>query len=155
MPKAADLYTNQMGKVLVLAPTATGQLRHLVESRTVVLSKGGEAIQALKRWIFADIPHDTLKDQWGNPYDHQVHTLLAGPLSAGKALVAGLREQGFSISEEGEFFVPFQTLNPYDVASSDDLRHRHPRAFALARRENPSAGQLVTSIRDSMMAGGF
>lgn len=152
MTEPADLYMNAIGHVMVLAPTPDGRLSHLVEERNVVLERGGERVKAMTRWIFGDFPRNTLRDDWGNPFDHQVHTLLAGSLAAGEALVRELRAEGLRVSEEANLFVPFQTLDVWDLEGSDELRHRHARAFAIARRERPSARDIMTSLRDSMVA---
>ena len=153
MQTPTDFFFNQMGDVLVLAPAPTGRFRHMVEERVVALSRGAEPSKALSRWIFADIPERTLVDEWGNHYDHQVHFLLAGDLSAGKELLQALEGEGFVVARAEDFFVPFQTLDPSDRESSDELRQRHARAFALARRERPTVRQLATSIRDSIVVG--
>ncbi|MEL6181743.1 MAG: hypothetical protein AAFS10_22475 [Myxococcota bacterium] len=149
-----DFFFNQMGNVLVLAPAPSGRFRHLIEERHVALNQGSDPTKALSRWIFADIPERTLTDDWGNPYDHQVHFLLAGDLEAGKGLMQALESEGFVLDQAEEFFVPFQTLDPNDRESSDALRQRHARAFALARRERPTVRDLATSIRDSIVVGG-
>ncbi len=151
MSRTADLYVNRMGNVFVLAPAAEGRLGHIAATRKVALERHGEVKQSLCRWIFADIPKNTLTDEWGNAYDHQVHFLLAGTVAEGEELVQALVEEGFQVQDAPHLFVPFQTLNPADSASSDALRVRHPRAFALARRERPSVRQLVTAIRDSVL----
>lgn len=153
MSRPADFYVNRRGSVLVLAPSREGRLAHLAETRRVVLDRDGEVVNALCRWIFADLPRLTLRDAWGNPYDHQAHTLLAGSLADGEDLMRGLVEQGFSVVDAPDFFVPFQTLGFTDAEDSDLLRVRHPRAFALARRERPTSAQLVTWIRDTMVVG--
>lgn len=153
MSRPADFFVNRRGSVLVLAPSRDGRLAHLAETRRVTLDREGETINALCRWIFADLPRLTLRDDWGNPYDHQAHTLLAGTLADGEELVRSLVEQGFSVVDAPDFFVPFQTLAFTDPEDSDLLRSRHPRAFALARRERPTTAQLVTWIRDTMVVG--
>ena len=151
--RPADLFVNRRGAVLVLAPSREGQLAHLADTRRVVLDREGDAMNALCRWVFADLPKGTLRDEWGNPYDHQAHTLLAGSLADGEELVRAMVENGFHVVDAPDFFVPFQTLDFTNAEDSDQLRVRHPRAFALARRERPSTHQLVTSIRDSMVVG--
>jgi|GEM_PF-3394418 len=153
MSRPADFFVNRRGSVLVLAPSRDGRLAHLAETRRVALERDGEPMNALCRWIFADLPRLTLRDAWGNPYDHQAHTLLAGSLADGEELMRGLIEQGFSVEDAPDFFVPFQTLAFTDPEDSDQLRLRHPRAFALARRERPTSAQLVTWIRDTMVVG--
>jgi len=153
MSRPADLHVNRRGAVLVLAPSRDGRLAHLAETRQVVLDRDGEAMNALCRWIFADLPRNTLRDEWGNPYDHQAHNLLSGSLADGEDLMRALVEQGFSVVDAPDFFVPLQTLGFTDVDDSDQLRTRHPRAFALARRERPTTGQLATWIRQSMVVG--
>ena len=153
MSVPADFHVNRRGPVLVLAPSREGRLAHLAETRRVVLDRNGETVNALCRWIFADLPRGTLRDDWGNAYDHQAHTLLAGALADGEELVRALVEQGFNVQDAPDFFVPFQTLAFDDSEDSDLLRRRHPRAFALARRERPTAAHLVTWIRDTMVVG--
>jgi len=153
MSRPADFHVNRRGPVLVLAPSRDGRLAHLAETRRVALDRDGEPMNALCRWIFADLPRNTLRDEWGNAYDHQAHTLLAGTLADGEDLMRALVEQGFSVVDAPDFFVPFQTLAFTDAEDSDLLRVRHPRAFALARRERPTTGQLVTWIRDTMVVG--
>jgi hypothetical protein len=153
MSRPADFYVNRRGAVLVLAPSRDGRLAHLAETRRVVLDREGEAVNAICRWIFADLPRHSLRDEWGNAYDHQAHTLLAGSLADGEELVGALLEQGFTVVDSPDFFVPFQTLAFTDAEDSDLLRARHPRAFALARRERPTTGQLVTWIRDTIVVG--
>jgi hypothetical protein len=149
MSRTADLYVNRMGKVFVVAPSEKGRLGHIADTRKVALERHSEPKPSLCRWIFADIPKGTLTDEWGNAYDHQVHFLLAGTVAEGEELVQALVQEGFHVQDAPDLFVPFQTLNPADSASSDALRVRHPRAFALARRERPSVRQLVTAIRDA------
>ncbi len=153
MSHPADLYVNRRGPVLVLAPSRDGRLAHLAETRRVVLDREGETMNALCRWVFADLPKGTLRDDWGNPYDHQALTLLAGSLADGEELIRAMIELGFNVVDAPDFFVPFQTINITDAEDSDQLRNRHPRAFALARRERPTPTQLVTWIRDSMIVG--
>lgn len=148
-----DLYLNHIGHVLVLGPTPGGRLGRIAEERTVALHRGGPTSIALSRWIFADLPLQTLLDEWGNPYDHQVHGLLAGDLQDGLLLLKELREAGFAIEAAEDFFVPFQTLDPHDRDSSDQLRERFPRAFALARRGRPTLRELITIQRDSALLG--
>lgn len=153
MSRTADFFVNRRGSVLVLAPSREGRLAHLAETRRVALERDGEPMNALRRWIFADLPRHTLHDAWGNLYDHAAHSLLAGTLADGEELARALVEQGFVVSDAPDFFVPFQTLAFTDPEDSDLLRLRHPRAFALARRERPTSAQLVTWIRDTMVVG--
>ena len=153
MSRPADFHVNRRGPVLVLAPSREGRLAHLAETRRVMLDREGETVNALCRWIFADLPRSTLRDAWANPYDHQAHTLLAGTLADGDELVRALVDQGFHVQDAPDFFVPFQTLAFDDPEDSDLLRLRHPRAFALARRERPTAANLITWIRDTMVVG--
>ena len=153
MTQPADLFVNQLGHVLVVAPTREGRLRQFAEERNVVLDRGGERLKALARWIFADFPTRTLMDDWGNSYDHAVHTLIVGTLDEGRAFVEELSEQGFDARTEVGFFVPFQTIDPNDREGSDLLRVRHARAFAIARRETPSATDIITAFRDSVVVG--
>ena len=151
---APDLFTNCIGPVRVVAPAPGGRLSHLVEERNVIFQRDGTVIErGLTRWIFADIPRQTLTDDWGNHYDHQVHSLLVGDLDAGDAFIEALTQQGFVVEEADQLFVPLQTLDPLDAKGSDQLRHNNPRAFALARRESPQIGDLVTNLRDSMVLG--
>lgn len=152
---APDLFTNRIGPVCVVSPAPGGRLSHLVEERNVIFQRDGTVIErGLTRWIFADIPRQTLTDDWGNTYDHQVHSLLVGDLSAGEAFIEALSQQGLVVEEAEQLFVPLQTLDPSDAEGSDRLRHNNPRAFALARRESPQIGDLVTNLRDSMVLGG-
>ena len=148
----ADLYINKIGNVLVVAPAEQGKLKHLVEKKNVVFyPEKGETVAALTRWIFADLAIATLEDQWGNLYDHQVHSLLAGTLADGQAFLEALSESGFIIDEQNDMFVPFQKIDLQSAESSDQLRTAHPRAFALARRGKKGASALVTDIRDSAL----
>ena len=131
-----DLYTNRIGDVLVVAPALEGRLSQLAEQRNVVFGRDqGEQQKGLTRWVFANIPKNSLSDQWGNPYDHQVHTLIVGTLQEGNNFIAQLKDRGFHVNAASDMFVPFQTLNINDRQSSDSLRTSHPRAFALSRRE--------------------
>lgn len=148
-----DLYLNHIQNVLVIGPAPQGRLGRIAEERTVALHRGGPTSTALSRWIFADLPRQTLRDEWGNPYDHQVHTLLAGTLQQGLDFINDLKAAGFLIEQADEFFVPFQTLDPNDRDSSDQLRERFPRAFAIARRERPALRELITILRDSALLG--
>ena len=149
-----DLYTNRLGDVLVVAPALEGRLSQLAEQRNVVFGRGqGDQQESLTRWVFADIPKNSLSDQWGNPYDHQVHTLIVGTLQEGNNLIAKLKDRGFHVNSASEMFVPFQTLNIHDRESSDSLRTSHPRAFALSRRERPELNKLITALRDSVVIG--
>ena len=151
---APDLFTNRMGSVLVVAPAPGGRLSHLVEERNVIFQRDGSVIErGITRWIFADLPRRTLRDDWGNVYDHQAHSLLVGDLEAGEAFLQALSEQGLVVEDADQLFVPLQTLDPHDQQTSDRLRHQNPRAFALARRETPKIGDLVTSLKDSMVLG--
>ncbi len=151
MSRNADLYVNRMGPILVLAPASGGKLSHIAETRKVALQRDGEVQSGLCRWIFADIPRNTLEDAWGNRYDHQVHSLLAGTVAEGEELIKALVHEGFRVEDSPDLFVPFQTLDARDAETSDQIRVRHPRAFALARRERPTMRQLVTAIRDSVL----
>ena len=148
----ADLFMNKIGSILVVAPTPTGKLSHMVEMKKVIFYQQiGETVDAITRWIFADLPVETLQDQWGNRYDHQVHSLLSGSLADGQLFLEMLSDNGFIIDEEQDMFVPFQRINISSQESSDTLRHSHPRAFALARRGKKSIRVLVTDIRDSVL----
>jgi len=150
----ADFLTNQIGTVLVVVPTNKGRVAHISEHRQIVFERDGNVLEAgLTRWIFADIPSKTLTDNWNNTYDHQVHFLLAGTLQAGKEFVAELKEQGFLVEQAERLFVPFQTLDPHNQVSSDQLRQHHPRAFALARQDQPNTHLLITALRDSIVIG--
>ena len=147
----SDLFVNQIGSVMVVAPTPTGQLQELVQKKVVAFYEKKDEVPALTRWIFADFPQGTLVDQWGNRYDHQVHSLLAGSLDDGRRFLELLTESGFIVSQAEDFFVPFQKLDINSEESSDGLRKAHPRAFALAIRGRKSALALVTDIRDSII----
>ena len=148
----ADLFMNKIGSILVVAPSKTGKLSHMVEMKKVVFyQQTGEAVDAITRWIFADLPVSTLQDQWGNLYDHQVHSLLSGTLAEGQQFIEMLSENGFIIDEAEDMFVPFQRIDISSAESSDGLRDSHPRAFALARRGKKSIRGLVTDIRDSVL----
>ena len=147
----SDLFFNQIGSVMVVAPNPAGRLKDLVQQKTVAFYENQDGEAALTRWIFADFPQGTLKDQWNNRYDHQVHSLLSGSISDGKRFVEMLGERGFIIEEATELFVPFQKLDIHSEESSDGLRSAHPRAFALARRGRKSVVALVNDIRDSVI----
>ena len=122
------------------------------EQRNIIFNQENNVIEkGMTRWIFTDIPQKTLKDEWGNVFDHQVHNLLAGSLQDGLAFLESLATHEFHIQDAPALFVPFQTLDPGDVESSDSLRSHHPRAFALARRERPNLKHLLTIIRDEAM----
>ena len=150
----SDLYVNKIGNVMVVAPSPKGQLGQLVEYRNVVFyAEKGEQVKAITRWVFADFQKGTLNDQWGNQYDHQVHSLLSGNLSQGQRFIEMLSDVGFIIAEEGEMFVPFQKIDICSQSNSDALRESHPRAFALARSGKKSISALVTDIRDSLLVG--
>lgn len=149
-----DLFTNRLGNVLVAAPSLTGSLAGFGSQRQVALERGtGQVGPALARWIFADLPQGTLRDQWGNPYDHAAHTLIVGNLAEGEAFIAELVEAGVEVEEADNLFVPFQTVKVDDVADSDALRERHPRSFALAIRRLPDLRRLITSVRDAVSLG--
>ena len=147
----SDLYFNKMGNVMVVAPTPHGLLQHLVEYKEVGFGENTEAKPALTRWIFADFPMGTLTDEWGNAYDHQVHSLLSGSLEEGQRFLEMLNEFGCIPEEANDFFVPFQKLDINSIESSDGLREEHPRAFTLSRRAKQSISAIVTSIRDSLV----
>ena len=75
----ADIFFKQLGDVLVVAPSQQGKLAHLAQTRTVSFNLDANppvVTEGLTRWIFADFDKNTLMDQWENPHDHQVHTLL-------------------------------------------------------------------------------
>ena len=147
-----DLYSNHIGTVLSIAPTTVGRFALLSQVKRVSLHKDSPEVgEALSRWLFADVPKNTLVDEWGNRYDHQVHTLLAGTLSEGEDLIAELEKHGCSIMEASGFFVPLQNIDFYDTESSDNLRVQHPRGFALARRDKPNRKELLTLLKDSSM----
>ncbi len=149
-----DLYANHIGTVLCIAPTTVGRFAKLAQTKRLSLYRDSDVVgEALSRWIFATVPTESLLDQWGNRYDHQVHTLLAGSLQEGETLLAALESHGCCIQEAPEFFVPLQNLDVNDQGSSDDLRGRHPRAFALARRDPADANHLLTLLRDAQMLG--
>ena len=151
---APDLYYNRLGDVMVVAPSDDGSLRLVSDKRQVELERGsGEISTALARWIFADFARDTLKDQWGNSYDHMVHSLIMGTLSDGEAFLQAFIDAGYGVEHAPKLFVPIQTVNIHSYADSDDLRNRHPRAFALAIRTRPSAGRLMSEARDRAALG--
>ncbi len=147
----ADVYTNSIGSVMVVAPTTNGQLQAIAETRNVAFGEDIEKKPALMRWVFADFATGTLTDEWGNRYDHQVHSLLSGTLSEGRELLEALAEMGCVIEEAAELFVPFQKMDLRSETSSDALRTEHARAFALARRGRKSIAAIVTDIRDAKM----
>ena len=150
----ADLYFNKIGNVLVIAPTETGALASIVEHRSIQFSENAELENALTRWVFADFSKETLEDQWGNPYDHSVHQLIAGSLSEGITLINDLRENGLEVVSADHMFVPFQRLDLNSNSASDALRINHPRAFALARRVLPDLTVLLTIAKDTSVLGG-
>ena len=154
MSTAPDLYYNKLGKVMVVAPTAEGVFSPVASYRQVALQRDtGEVGPALARWIFADLPRDTLRDQWGNPYDHAVHTLVVGTLADGEAFLASFAEAGYRIAPAEQLFVPFQTVVLDDAEDSDQLRQRHPRAFALAFRSLTTPAMLIMHARDRALLG--
>ena len=140
----SDLYTNTIGTV---SPTPHGKLGGLAETKRISFN-GTEVNSALTRWVFADFPVATLSDEWGNRYDHQVHSLLSGTLEEGRSFLESLSEMDCVVEEASEFFVPFQKLDIHSFVSSDSLRAEHPRAFALARRGRKSVAAIITDIRD-------
>ncbi|MGC6510249.1 MAG: hypothetical protein ACON4U_17650 [Myxococcota bacterium] len=145
-----DIYTNQIGQTLVIAPTETGRLNGLASTQNVVFQRDGDKLSnGLTRWVFADLQRNTLKDQWNNSYDHEAHSLLVGSLSDGLNLLQSLRESDLVVMEHNDLFVPFQTLDIHNQNSSDRLREHHPRAFALSRRDRPTATKILTVLRDS------
>lgn len=145
----SDVYTNTMGHVMVVAPTPNGQLKALAESKSIAFADDLDVKPVLTRWVFADFPIGTLTDEWGNRYDHQVHSLLSGTLTEGREFLEMLSELGCVVEEASEFFVPFQKLDLASAQSSDAIRTEHPRAFTLARRARKSISAIVTDIRDS------
>ena len=149
----SDVYTNTMGHVMVVAPTSSGQLKALADSKSIAFADDLDVKSVLTRWVFADFPMGTLTDEWGNRYDHQVHSLLSGTLAEGREFLETLSELGCVVEEASEFFVPFQKLDLSSVQSSDALRTEHSRAFALARRGRKSIAAIVTDIRDSGLLG--
>ena len=147
-----DLYSNHIGTVLSIAPTTVGAFAKLAETKRVSLHRESEDVgEALSRWLFADFPQKTLVDKWGNRYDHQVHHLLSGTLEEGEQLLSTLKQNGCNIEEASGFFVPLQNVEIHDTESSDQLRNRHPRAFALARKDLPSTNEMLTILKDSSM----
>ena len=131
-----DLYSNHIGTVLSIAPTTVGRFAQLAQTKRVSLYQDKNDVgEALSRWLFADFSPKSLIDLWGNRYDHQVHTLLSGTLAQGEALLSELEAHGCNIVEASGFFVPLQNVEINNVESSDLLRNKHPRAFALARRD--------------------
>jgi hypothetical protein len=149
----SDVYTNTMGHVMVIAPTPNGQLQALADSKNIAFADDLAVKSVLTRWVFADFPTGTLIDEWGNRYDHQVHSLLSGTLAEGREFLETLSELGCVVEEASEFFVPFQKLNLTSVESSDALRMEHSRAFVLARRGRKSIAAIVTDIRDAGLLG--
>ena len=147
-----DVFFKKLGNVLVVAPARQGKLAGFAQTRKVAFNLDEEqptVTEGLTRWIFADFDKNTLKDQWGNPHDHQVHTLLVGTLKEGDDFLQGLRESGLFLDSPEQFFVPLQSIQLDDIEDSDKLRILHPRVFALARRDRPSLTAILTSIRDS------
>ena len=150
----ADVYVNKIGNVMVVTPLRSGRLQGLAEYKKVIFySEKKEQVEALTRWIFADLDKGTLLDEWGNRYDHQVHTLLSGTLDQGQQFLEVLSEMGCIVSEQTDLFVPFQKIDLHSQESSDALRQHHPRAFTLARPGRKSIAALVTNIRDALMIG--
>lgn len=149
----SDLYINQIGQVMVIAPNPNGQLHRLAETKQVAFYNEADVKDGLTRWIFADFPKQTLTDQWGNHYDHQVHHLISGSLSDGRTFLELLAEAGLLAEEASDLFVPFQKLDIHSEQSSDNFRQEHPRAFALAKRAKVSILALVTDIRDQSFIG--
>lgn len=149
----SDVYTNAIGNVMVVAPAAQGRLAHISETRMVAFGEEVAIKEALTRWVFADLPTATLEDDWGNRYDHQVHSLLSGTLAEGRELLEKLGEMGCVVEQADELFVPFQRVDIDSLSSSDALRTKHPRAFALARRGRKAISAIVTDIRDSSVFG--
>lgn len=146
----SDIYTNTIGTVMVVAPTPHGQLSEIAITKNVSFT-GDDTKPALMRWVFADFPQATLTDEWGNRYDHQVHSLLSGTLAEGRDFLEALTNMGCVIEEANELFVPFQKLDVTSVESSDAIRSNHPRAFALAHRGRKSIVAIVTDIRDGAL----
>ena len=145
-----DIYTNQIDRTIVIAPTENGRLSSIASTRNVVFQRDGDTqSKGLTRWVFADLAHNTLKDQWDNPYDHEAHSLLVGSFAEGQQLLQALEETDLIILTHTDFFVPFQTLDIQNQVSSDQLRVHHPRAFALSRRDRPSLSEIRTLLRDS------
>jgi hypothetical protein len=148
----ADIFTNRMGDVLVIAPAPKGKLSSLCLERNVVFQREkGIMEKGITRWIFANIDHGTLTDDWGNPFDHQAHNLIAGTLEEGLHLLTTLADSGLRIQDAPSLFVPLQTLKSKDLQSSDNLRKHHPRAFALAHRTSPQLSSILTAARDSLL----
>jgi len=150
----ADAYIHQHGNTLVIAPTETGRLAFLAERRRLVLNRAsGEVEDALARWIFADLPRNTLQDAWGNAYDHQALHLVAGTLADGKRFARELEDAGFALSYEPNLFVPLETIDAASEADSDNIRTVHARAFALAIRRSPRVADLILEARDRGVFG--
>jgi len=149
----SDVYTNAIGNVMVIAPAAQGRLAHISETRMVAFGEEVAIKEALTRWVFADLQTATLEDDWGNRYDHQVHSLLSGTLAEGREFLEKLGEMGCVVEQAEGLFVPFQRVDIDSVSSSDALRTKHPRAFALARRGRKSISAIITDIRDSSVFG--
>ena len=149
-----DLYANHIGTVLSIAPTSVGRFAKLADIKRISLYSDSPIVgEALSRWLFADFPTKTLVDEWGNRFDHQIHSLLAGSLQEGEELLATLESHGCTIIEAPDFFVPLQNVEINEITSSDAIRVRHPRAFALARRDRANLPELLTLLRDSSMLG--
>ena len=94
-----DVFFKKLGNVLVVAPSQQGKLAGFAQTRKVAFNLDEDSptvTEGLTRWIFADFDKNTLQDQWGNPHDHQVHTLLVGTLQDGDDFLQGLRESGLS-----------------------------------------------------------
>lgn len=145
----SDVYTNTIGNVMVVAPATQGALGHIAQTRKVAFGEEVAVKEGLTRWVFADFPKGTLQDDWGNAYDHQVHSLLSGTLNEGREFLEKLSEMGCVIEQASELFVPFQKVDVGSVTSSDAIRTEHPRAFALARRGRKSIRAIITDIRDA------
>jgi hypothetical protein len=147
-----DIYSNHIGTVLCIAPTTVGRFATFAQVKRVSLYRETQEVgEALSRWLFSDFPQNTLVDEWGNRYNHQVHTLLAGSLKEGEDLLSELEAHGCTVIEASGFFVPLQNVEIQSTDSSDQLRQRHPRAFALARRDCPDRSTLLTLLKDSSM----
>lgn len=149
-----DAYVHQHGNTFVIAPTETGRLAFLAERRRAVLTRAsGEVETALARWIFADLPRNTLHDAWGNTYDHQALHLVVGTLADGNRFARELEEAGFALSDEPNLFVPLKTIDAASESDSDHIRTVHARAFALAIRRLPRVADLLLDARDRGVFG--
>ena len=106
--------------------------------------------RGLTGWVFADF-HKELQDDWGNAYDHQVHSLLSVHWMRGEML-GKLSEMGV-IEQASELFVPFQKVDVRSVTSSDAIRTEHTD-ICTGEKRTKSIRAIVTDIRDSNVING-